>query len=139
MNSIEINLPRLRVTGMTWAVAFFSLAGLIASMLMLGSMEHGDTPPAVRLLVFVACLTFVGGISGGLIWQLMRIVNTYQEAARLTMQRARQEIGSVVQQGSQHALPPPQTAPAHSSVGSPASIPASQGSVSEHTTRSLSP
>jgi hypothetical protein len=119
-NTVEVHLPRAGVTGMVWAIAGFSLIGLIAALIMLGNL-HGFPPEAV-VFAFIACLTFTFSVAGLLTWQLARLINTYRDAVRQTLNKAQFEI----------LPPPPQPQPVY--------IPAAQSpplSVVEHTTRQI--
>jgi hypothetical protein len=121
-NTVEVHLPRAGVSGMVWAIAGFSLIGLIASLIMLGSMSHGPDAPQERVIVaFIACLMFVFSIAGLLTWQLARLINTYRDAVRQTINKTQFEIS-----------PPPQPQP----VYIPAA-PSPSPSVVEHTTRQM--
>ena len=123
-NTVEVHLPRAGVTGMVWAIAAFSLIGLIASLIMLGGLSgpgNGYTPASV-IFAFVACLTFIFSVAGLLTWQLARLINTYRDAVRQTINKAQFEVS------------PPQPQP------QPVYIPAASSpspSVVEHTTRQM--
>jgi len=124
-NTVEVHLPRAGVSGMVWAIAAFSLIGLIASLIMLGSLGGpGSEPPTERVIfAFVACLTFVFSVAGLLTWQLARLINTYRDAVRQTINKAQFEVSP---------LPQPQPQPVYlPAAQSPAS------SVVEHTTRQM--
>ena len=122
-NTVEVHLPRAGVSGMVWAIAGFSLIGLIASLIMLGGMSDGlPTPTEGVIFAFVVCLTFVFSIAGLLTWQLARLINTYRDAVRQSINKAQFEVSP----------PPPQPQPVY--------IPAAQSpspSVVEHTTRQM--
>jgi hypothetical protein len=123
-NTVEVHLPRAGVAGMVWAIAGFSLIGLIASLIMLGSMSG---PPGLPLhegviFAFVTCLMFVFSVAGMLTWQLARLINTYRDAVKQTINKTQFEVSP----------PPPQPQPVY--------IPAAQSpspSVVEHTTRQM--
>jgi hypothetical protein len=125
-NTVEVHLPRAGVSGMVWAIAGFSLIGLIASLIMLGSMSGPPGPPDEPIgerviFAFFACLTFVFSVAGLLTWQLARLINTYRDAVRQTINKAQFEVS-----------PQPQPQPVY--------IPAAQSpasSVVEHTTRQM--
>jgi len=123
-NTVEVHLPRAGVSGMVWAIAGFSLIGLIASLIMLGGLSSGpDAPPERVIAAFVACLMFVFSVAGLLTWQLARLINTYRDAVRQTINKAQFEVS-----------PPPQP------QLQPVYIPAAQSpasSVVEHTTRQM--
>jgi len=122
-NTVEVHLPRAGVSGMVWAIAVFSLIGLIASLIMLGGLSgpgSGYNPDSV-ILAFVACLMFILSIAGLLTWQLARLINTYRDSVRQTINKVQFEVS-----------PPPQPQPVY--------IPAAQSpapSVVEHTTRQM--
>jgi hypothetical protein len=119
-NTVEVHLPRAGVSGMVWAIAGFSLIGLIASLIMLGSMS-GPGNPEPWIIAFIACLMFILSIAGLLTWQLARLINTYRDSVRQTINKVQFEVS-----------PPPQPQPVY--------IPAAQSpapSVVEHTTRQM--
>ncbi len=120
-NTVELHLPRAGVAGMVWAIAGFSLVGLIASLIMLGVLSGPGNPEPV--IAFIACLTFILSVAGMLTWQLARLVNTYRDAVRQAINKAQFEVSPP---------PPPQPQPVY--------IPAPQSpapSVVEHTTRQM--
>lgn len=122
-NTVEVHLPRAGVAGMVWAIAGFSLVGLIASLIMLGSLSGPASDPLTEgvIFAFVACLMFVFSVTGLLTWQLARLINTYRDAVRQTINKSQFEV-----------LPPPQPQPVY--------IPAAHSptpSVVEHTTRQM--
>ncbi|HZF37226.1 MAG TPA: zinc ribbon domain-containing protein [Blastocatellia bacterium] len=122
-NTVEVHLPRAGVSGMVWAIAGFSLIGLIASLIMLGSMYHPGVSDEI-VFAFVACLMFIFSVAGLLTWQLARLINTYRDTVRQTINKAQFEVSP----------PPPQPQP------QPVYIPAAQSqapSVVEHTTRQM--
>jgi len=120
-NTVEVHLPRAGVSGMVWAIAGFSLIGLIASLIMLGSLSGpGNQEPAI--IAFIACLMFILSIAGLLTWQLARLINTYRDSVSQTINKVQFEVSP----------PPPQPQPFY--------IPAAQSpasSVVEHTTRQM--
>jgi hypothetical protein len=123
-NTVEVHLPRAGVSGMVWAIAVFSLIGLIASLIMLGGLSgpgNGYNPDSV-IFAFVACLTFIFSIAGLLTWQLARLINTYRDAVRQTINKAQFEVSPPSPQPQLVYIPAAQ---------SPAS------SVVEHTTRQM--
>jgi hypothetical protein len=118
-NTVEVHLPRAGVTGMVWAIAGFSLIGLIASLIMLGNLGG---PPERGMIAFIACLMFTFSVAGLLTWQLARLINTYRDAVTQTINKAQFEV----------LQPAPQPQPVYIPVGqSPAP------SVVEHTTRQM--
>ncbi len=124
-STVELHMPQPRMTGMVWAIALFSFLGFIASLIMLGSMYNGRED---ILITFVFCLAFVFSISGLLVWQLARLISTFRDAVRQTINRAQTE-----------SITP---SPSFSSQAQPANLPAAHEpirSVTEHTTRSINP
>ncbi|HZS06439.1 MAG TPA: zinc ribbon domain-containing protein [Blastocatellia bacterium] len=130
-NSIEVHMPRPRVAGMVWAIALFSTAGLIASMVFLNELiPRNELSEGPKIFAFVASLMFVLGISGMLVWQLARMIGTWQHAVQQSAQKAQNELAAQ----SQPALPQPQYQPAPVAANKE-TVP----SVTEHTTRSFNP
>jgi len=122
-NTVEVHLPRAGVSGMVWAIAAFSLIGLIASLIMLGGLsgEGNGYKPDLVIIAFIACLMFILSVAGLLTWQLARLINTYRDSVRQTINKVQFEVS-----------PPPQPQPVY--------IPAAQSpapSVVEHTTRQM--
>lgn len=123
-NNIEVHLPQAGIPKMVGAIAFFSLMGLIASLIALGELSNPwrGFPKDLLVIAFIACLMFLFGIAGMLVWQLARMVGAYKESVRQTIHRAQFESPA----------PPPQPQPVY--------IPASNisaSSVVEHTTRQM--
>ena len=126
INTVEVNLPRPRVTGMVVAIVGFCLTGLGISLGALNGFTHGEHLSGEAMFVFVCCLLFVFAVSGLLVWQLARLINSYKDAVKQTIQKAQFEPVA-----SAPPIPP-----------QPLYIPAPQesaASVSEHTTRSFNP
>jgi hypothetical protein len=126
-NTVEVHLPRAGAAGMVWAIAGFSLIGLIASLIMLGGLSGPGSGYSQEALIFafVACLTFVFSVAGLLTWQLARLINTYRDAVRQTINKSQFEV-----------LPPPPQPP----QPQPVYIQAAHSpapSVVEHTTRQM--
>jgi len=127
-NTVEVNLPQAGVTGMVWAIAIFSLAGLIASLVGLHELSKPwrnfrDRDVIVALFL---CLTFVFSVTGLLVKQLSRLINTYQDAVKRTIDKTQFETAT-----------PPQAIPTQPQQ---LYIPTTQGaapSVAEHTTRQM--
>jgi hypothetical protein len=93
-NTVEVHLPRAGVSGMVCAIAGFSLIGLIASLIMLGNLGgpgSGYSEGSV-IFAFIACLAFIFSIVGLLTWQLTRLINTYRDAVRQTVNKAQFEV-----------------------------------------------
>lgn len=126
INTIEVNLPRPRVTAMVVAIVGFCLMGMGISLAALSEFTRGDRLSGQALFVFVCCLLFVFAVSGLLVWQLARLINSYKDAIKQTIQKAQFEpVASA-----------PPIAP------QPLYIPAPQesaASVTEQTTRSFNP
>src|SRR5262245_19710703 len=122
-NTVEVHLPRAGITGMVWAIAAFSLIGLIASLIMLGGLSGGGSGYSERAIIFafVVCLTFIFSVGGLLTWQMARLINTYRDSVRQTINKTQFDVS-----------PAPQPQPGY--------IPAAQSpapSVIEHTTRQM--
>jgi hypothetical protein len=123
-NTVEVHLPQAGISKMVWAISLFSLTGLIASLIALGELSNPWRGFQKELLIFafIACLMFVFGVAGMLVWQLARMISAYQESVRHMINKAQFESPA----------PPPQAQP----VYIPASNPSSS-SVVEHTTRQM--
>lgn len=122
-NTIEVHVPQIRLAGMFWAIALMGIIGLIACFIAFGEFASDGLRGDQLIIPFVLGLLFIGGIAGGLIWQLSRLVNTLQQ----NIQQAKV---------TPSALPQPPT------VISPLAAPRlglqePVSSVSEHTTRSF--
>jgi hypothetical protein len=127
-NMVEVHLPRAGAGGMVWAIAGFSLIGLIASLIMLGNLGgpgSGYSEGSV-IFAFVACLMFVFSVAGLLTWQLARLINTYRDAVRQTINKSQFEI-----------LPAPPPSPLQSQPVYLQAAPSPSPSVVEHTTRQM--
>jgi hypothetical protein len=123
-NTVEVHLPQAGISKMVWAISLFSLTGLIASLVALGELSNPwrGFPKEPLIFAFLACLLFVFGVAGLLVWQLARLVGAYKESVRHTINRAQFES----------LAPPPQAQPVYipaSNISSP--------SVVEHTTRQM--
>ena len=114
---VEVNFPRPRIAGTVWAIALFGLVGLIADFTAYAAMADHGLHQEELLVPFVFGLFFIFGVSGLLIWQLARLISTYQQAVR----QVKIEPPTLIQV-------PQLTAP-------PFQVP----SVTEHTTRSFDP
>ena len=124
-NTVEVHLPPVGISKMVWAISLFSLAGLIASLVGLGDLSTPwrEFPKDLLVIAFIACLMFLFGIAGMLVWQLSRMVSAYKESVRQTIHKP--QIDSLTSA-------PQQIQPAY--------IPASNistSSVVEHTTRQM--
>lgn len=116
-NTVEVNIPRPRLTGMFGAVSLFSLIGLIACFIAYTSFVDRGLRKDELYIPFIFGLIFVSGISGLLIWQLSRIVSLFRE----TVRAPKIEMQSL----PQYQMPPLAVPP------EPVS------SISDHTTRSF--
>ncbi|HEX4947477.1 MAG TPA: zinc ribbon domain-containing protein [Blastocatellia bacterium] len=116
-NTVEVHIPPPRFAGMFWAVAVMSIVGLIACFIAFNEFAHEGLRGDHLLVTFVAGLFFIGCVAGGLIWQLARLVSTFQQ----TVRQPKAETIPLLQS------PPP-------SLATP---PEPLASVSEHTTRSF--
>ncbi len=123
-NTVEVHLPRIRFAGMFWAIAMMSIVGLIACFTAFSEFASDGLRGDHLLVPFVMGLLFIGGIAGGLIWQLSRLVSTLQQ----NIQQSKVAPPALSQY--------PATAPplASSLLRQPAEPVAS---ISEHTTRSF--
>ena len=122
-NSVEVHVPRPRLTGMFWAVSLFSLIGLIACFVAYTSFVDRGLRKDELFIPFLVGLMFVAGISGLLVWQLSRIVSLFRDAIRTPKIEAQ---------------PLPQSLPQYQTP--PLAIPSEPiSSISEHTTRSFDP
>jgi hypothetical protein len=122
-NMVEVHLPRAGVSGMVWAIAVFSLIGLIASLIMLGGLggPWSGYPKEMIIIAFIACLMLIFSVAGLLTWQLARLISVYRDAVKQTINKAQFEV----------LPPPPQPQPLYI-PGAPPSL-----SVVEHTTRQM--
>jgi hypothetical protein len=127
-NVIEFHLPRLRTTGMTWAITVFSFVGLLTAILTATGRHRNGLPVSALFGFFITILLFVSGISGVLIWQLSRLISTWQESVRQAAQKAQGEL----QAQTQAALPPQTSQPITAST-----TPERPPGMTEHTTRSF--
>lgn len=128
-NTIEFHLPRLRVTGMTWAIVLFSFVGLAISMTALSALQGTSLSSDDLVVVFAMSLLFVLSVAGMLGWQLARIVSIWQQAVQQSTQKAQQELSTPTQPALSPSATPPTLAAPREAVAS----------VSEHTTRSFNP
>lgn len=121
-NSIEIHLPKQPILGMVLFTVVFTIIGLITVLTGFSELAHRSLPGGGLIVALLGSLVFLFGISGLLIWQIARMISTYQEAIRQTVQKAQFE-----------SIAPPQAPPMY--------IPAPQepipSSVTEHTTRQM--
>ncbi len=121
-NTVEVHLPRPRLTGMFWAIAAMSIGGLIACFTALSEFARAGLRGDDLLIPFMGGLLFIGVIAAGMIWQLARLVSAFQ-------QNVRQPTKAETLLLPQYEMPV-----------SPLAIPQEPlSSVSEHTTRSFDP
>ena len=121
-NTVEVHLPQPRLTGMFWAIAGMSIVGLIACFTAFSEFARAGLRDENLLVPFVLGLLFIGMIAGGMIWQLARLVSTFQQNVR----QPKVETPPLPQ-------PPQDETPAPPLALEP------PASVSEHTTRSFDP
>ena len=118
-STVEVKVPRLRLTGMFWAIVVFGMTGLALAftglLLMWGYGARGDE----LLIPFVFSLLMISAISGLLIWQLARLVSAYQQLSR----NPSFERPAINEPRQAQLATPPEAAP----------------SVIEHTTRQFAP
>ncbi|MFN7929597.1 MAG: zinc ribbon domain-containing protein [Blastocatellia bacterium] len=81
-NTVEVNVPRPRLTGLFWAVAIFSLIGLGACFSIYTHLADRGLREEHLFIPFVFGLFFVFGVSALLIWQLARTISVFRDAVR---------------------------------------------------------
>lgn len=81
-NTVEVNVPRPRLTGIFGAVSLFSLIGLIACFTAFTELANRGLRDEHLFIPFIFGLFFVFGISALLIWQLARTVSIFRDAVR---------------------------------------------------------
>lgn len=126
-NSVEVHLPKFRLTGMVFIIALFSIVGLITTLIGIDELSHRALPGPGLIIALLGSLLFVFSVAGLLVWQLARLITTYQDAVRQTIQKAQTEPPPPV--ASFYSQPPQAFI---SSVQDPG-----QSSVTEHTTRQM--
>jgi hypothetical protein len=116
-------MPRSRIAGMFWAIAVFSVVGLIAVFKeydhLAGSGLRGDE----LMAPFMLGLLFIGGVAGFLIRMLSRMITAHQKA----------EPKVIVEKHIIREAPPAQLGSPTDPLQQAVSLP----SVVEHTTRSM--
>ncbi len=123
-NTVEVQLPRIRFAGMFWAIAVLGIGGLITCFTAFNEFAREGLRGDHLIVPFVMGLLFIGGIAGGMIWQLARLISTFQQN---------------VQQPKVEPIPlPPYQTPAAPLV-TPLLPQEPLSSISEHTTRSFDP
>jgi hypothetical protein len=125
-NSVEIRMPKFQVTGMVFIIALFSIVGLITTLVGIDELTSRNIPGGGLIIALLGSLLFVFSVAGLLVWQLARLISTYQDAVRQTIQKAQSEPQPAAAFYSQ----PQQTY--ISAVADPV-----QSSVTEHTTRQM--
>ena len=120
-NTVEVHVPRPRLTGMFWAIAALSIGGLIACFTAFSEFARAGLRGDQLIIPFVMGLLFIGGIAGGMIWQLARLVSTFQQNVR------------------QPKVETPPLPHYETPVPPLAMLQEPPASVSEHTTRSFDP
>jgi hypothetical protein len=125
--TVEVNVPRPRLTGMFWAVSSFSLIGLIACFIAFTHLADRGLRDEHVFIPFVFGLFFVFGISALLIWQLARTVSVFRDAVR-TPKSEPQPLPPVAAQAVPQYQPPALAAPSEPAT-----------SITDHTTRSFDP
>jgi hypothetical protein len=125
---VEVHIPRPPVAAMTFAIAAFGIIGFIASLITLHEMSERDLKSEALIVTFLFCLMFVFLVVGLLSWQLGRLISSYRDTIKRTIESEKVETAipsqPVVPQRQQSYVPP---------VREPAS------GVTEHTTRTFNP
>ena len=78
-NTVEVHVPKPRLTAMFIAIAGLGLIGLIACFTALSEFAHMGMRGPDLIVPFVLGLFFIFAIAGGLMWQLSRMVSTFQK------------------------------------------------------------
>jgi hypothetical protein len=127
-NTVEVHIARPPIAAMTISIAAFGIIGFIASLITLDEMTEREIKDNdVVIATFFFCLMFLILVVGVLSWQLGRLISTYRETIRRTVENEKAEIATP----SQPVLPQRQ----HSYMP-PAQEPVS--GVTENTTRTFS-
>ena len=116
-------IPRTRIVGMFWAIAVFSVIGLLT---VFNAFDHlvGRGLRGDELMVpFVMGLFFVGAVAGLLIWMLARMITAHQKQGR----------NVIVEKHFIREVPQAQLG----SPTDPIQQTVTPSSVAEHTTRSM--
>ncbi len=116
-STIEVHVPRPRLTGMFFAVAAMGIIGLIACFVAYSEFIHSGIRGPELIVPFIMGLFFIFCIAGGLLWQLARMVSSFQKSLRNT---------------TVEKIAPPLQQP----IAIPAQ-PDTVGSITDHTTRSF--
>jgi len=127
-SKVEVHIARPPIAAMSIAIAAFGIIGFIASLIALEEMAgRGLLKGEELLLMLFFCLMFIFLAIGLLSWQLGRLISTYRETSKRTIQN--EGIENAIQ--AQPVLPQRQQ-----SYMPPAQEPVS--SVTENTTRTFS-
>jgi hypothetical protein len=125
-NTAEINIPKLPIERMIWAIVIFGLTGLAVSWSMLymasGQYEHLPLIASIVSFLFTCCFTFL------LVRQLGHLISAHRDNVRQLVKKEQIESYQSVQ-----LIPP---------IQQQSYLPATQelySSITESTTRSLSP
>jgi hypothetical protein len=76
----KIERPKLGL--MFVAVAVFGIVGMFTALAVLNNLTGRGLRGDDLLVPFVMTLMFTGGIAGLLVWQLARLITTYQKTGR---------------------------------------------------------
>jgi hypothetical protein len=126
--TVEVHIPRPPVAAMTFAIAAFGVIGFIASLIAIDELSERSLDERVLIPVFFFCMLFLFLVVGLLSWQLGRLISSYRDTIKRTIESEKVEYTIPTQ-----PVPPQR----QQSYVPPAREPAS--GVTEHTTRALSP
>jgi hypothetical protein len=112
-SKVEVHIARPPVAAMTFAIAAFGIIGFIASLIALQAMAERELLRGDDLLAMLfICLLFLFLAIGLLSWQMGRLISTYRETSKRTIENAKLENAiqaqPVVPQRQQSYMPPPQ-------------------------------
>jgi hypothetical protein len=82
VTSVGTPSSRPKFAAMFWAVAMLGLGGLGMAFGILATMASFDMRGDELIIPFVFTLIFIFGLAGLLIWQLSRIISSYQQTNR---------------------------------------------------------
>jgi hypothetical protein len=126
--TVEIHIPRPPVAAMTFAITAFGIIGFIASLITLHKLSQRDLDERFLIPIFFFCMMFVFLVVGLLSWQLGRLISSYRDTVKRTIEsekvESRIQTQPVLPQRQQSYVPPAQEPVA---------------GVTEHTTRTFSP
>lgn len=126
--TVEINIPRPPVAAMTFAIAAFGLISFIASLSVLYKLSLRNLDERFLIPIFFFCVVFIFLVVGLLSWQLGRLISSYRDTIKRTIES--EKVESKIQ--TQPVLPQRQQS----------YVPAAQepaSGVTEHTTRTFNP